>query len=79
MNGLFAKVILGWVRTGIACYAGSLAAQGYLTGAESQEVTAAFVALIPIAFSAYDKWHATQAADFAARTGIAPVSQAVKS
>ncbi len=72
MDSIVTKVILGWVRHAIAMGAAALVTKGYLDGAQGDELTGALVALVPLAFSAYDKWHAMQATKFAARTGVVP-------
>lgn len=72
MDNIITKIVLGWARHFIAMGAAALVAKGYLDGAQGDELTGALIALVPLAFSAYDKWHAQQAVQFAARTGVAP-------
>lgn len=71
-GSIIGKIILGWVRHLIGMGAAAAVAQGYLDHGQSEELTGALVALVPLAFSAFDKWHALQAQKFAARTGVVP-------
>lgn len=59
-DAIIAKVVLGWIRTGVAASAGGLVAHGYLTSSENQQFVGAVMTLVPLMFSAYDKWHAEQ-------------------
>ena len=72
MDSIITKVVLGWARHAIGMGAAALVAKGYLTADQGSELTGALIALVPLAFSAYDKWHATKATQFAARTGVVP-------
>jgi len=72
LDSIITKVILGWARHFIGMGAAALVAHGYLDGAQGDELVGGLVALVPLAFSAYDKWHAMQATKFAARTGVVP-------
>ena len=71
MDGLFTKVILGWARHFIGMGAAALVAKGYLDGSQGDQLTGALVALVPLAFSAYDKLHAMRAKQTAVASAVA--------
>jgi len=60
---IITKVLLGWVRHLISGFGGSLVAQGLLTQDQSNQAVGAVMILVPLMFSAYDKFQAKQAAD----------------
>lgn len=69
MDQLVSKIVLGWARHLVGMGAAALVAKGYLDGAQSEQLTGALMTLVPLGFSAYDKWHAMQAVKTAAITG----------
>ena len=58
LDNIISKVILGWIRHAITAFGAGLVTHGYLTTDQDQQAIGALMTLVPILFSAYDKWHA---------------------
>jgi hypothetical protein len=74
-DSLISKVVLGWIRHFIGMGAALLVAHGYWTSSQGDQALGAIMALVPLAFSAYDKWHALQVKN-TALLNLAQASQA---
>lgn len=55
---LISKVVLGWIRHLIGMAGAALASDGYFTADQSMQFEGALMILVPLLFSAYDKWQA---------------------
>ena len=65
VDHIIAKIILGQIRHFIGIAGGALVSHGLLTSDQGQQFDGALLALVPLAFSAYDKWQANNAANTA--------------
>jgi len=61
MDNIISKVILGLIRHILTTAGGGLVAHGLVTGQQWSDVVGAIMVIVPVMFSAYDKWQAEQA------------------
>jgi len=63
LDHIISKVILGWLRHLIGAAGGALVGAGLFDQDQSQQFQGALMILVPLLFSAYDKWSAQQKAN----------------
>lgn len=59
-DSIIAKIVLGWIRHAVLGFGALLAHKGLLTSDQATTFTGAIMVIVPLAFSAYDKWQAQQ-------------------
>lgn len=74
-DSIIAKIVLGWIRHFVSMGGTALVAHGYLTLSQGQEFTGALMTIVPLLFSAYDKFQAQQAAQAKALAQLQPQQQ----
>lgn len=57
-EGLARNLSMAWVRATAQAVAGSLVAQGVITGAQTNDVIGSAIFIATVAWSSYDKWQA---------------------
>lgn len=65
LDSIISKVVLGWIRHAVLGFGAVLVKQGLETQSEANQLTGALMVIVPLAFSAYDKWQAQQKANAA--------------
>lgn len=61
MEALLGRIALGWIRHGVGMFGAYMLAHGYWTSSQSAQATGALITLIPLLFSAIDKFEAESA------------------
>ena len=59
-DSIITKVILGWIRHMVGVAGGGLVTSGLLTSDQANQAVGAVMVIVPLAFSAYDKYQAQQ-------------------
>ena len=62
-DSIISKVVLGWIRHGVLGLGAIVVRDGYLSADQGAQLTGAIMVIVPLAFSAYDKWQAQNAKD----------------
>lgn len=62
---ILGRIALGWLRHGVSVFGGYMVAHGLLTAAQSEQASGALLTLLPLMFSALDKYQQQQAANSA--------------
>lgn len=60
-DSIIAKIILGWIRHMVGMAGAVMVSHGYLSADQGQQFAGAVMVIVPLLFSAWDKFQAQQA------------------